>query len=166
MSDNIKMFFIFLLLFNFLEFGSGSQIAEIKGQTKYKIKFCTKHYCEWVSEKTKERITFYQEDIPVDSTESISKLLSDFQARTSLQLSELNYETISQETLASKSPTRSKTSIEPKVYFFRTRYKKADQSIWLTEKIEIGKKIRLVQHFSERKVDAKMDLDFVKFQRE
>ncbi len=125
------------------------------GPKGYKQVYCGKKICQWKNENTDETVVYKKLPKNLATQKGTISFSKKYLTNTRIGAKNLGYKILGSEIVKT---TKKSTS---RVVYFRSRFKKDGQDIWLNEKMVLSKNPVLIQHYSPTGLRAQAVLDQV-----
>lgn len=123
----------------------------------YKEVFCGVKICQWQKSETGETLVYKKMPPAIDLRKGTEGFSKKYMANTKVGAKTMGYQVVDSRI------TKKVNKPQHQVYYLKTQFKKSGESIWLTEKIQFGKRPMIVQHYSSRvSQNANRDLDSIR----
>lgn len=132
-----------------------SAFSAIKGPKGYREVYCGKKVCQWKNETTDETVVFKRLPKNLATQKGTISFSKKYLTNTRIGAKNLGYKILGSEIVKTTKKSSSR------VVYFKSRFKKDGQDIWLNEKMILSKNPVLIQHYSPTGLKAQATLDQV-----
>jgi hypothetical protein len=158
MFSKFKLFktFLALMVLASISGWSLSTFASVRAPKGYREVYCGQRACQWKNEKTGDTLVYKKLPKNLDTRKGPINFSKKYLNNTRVGAKGLGFQVLGSQIIQTK-----KKGSNAQIYF-KSQFRKDGSDIWLQEKVVVGKKPFLVQHYSGRSRSAVNVLDQVR----